>query len=64
MFITYIKDLLLRINSVPEPVRFADDTSGMISSRNFEDLYSVTLLVLCYIIKWFAANNLVSNLNN
>jgi hypothetical protein len=33
----YINDLSLRINSVLEPILFADDTSVIISSRNFED---------------------------
>ena len=35
--------------------------SVIISSRNFKDLYSVSNLVLSYIIKWFPANNLVLN---
>ena len=54
-------DILLIINSVSEPVLFADDTSVVISSRNFEDFCSVPNLVLSRIVKWFAANNLVLN---
>jgi len=59
LFIIYINDLPLRINAVSEPILFADDTSVLISSRNFEDFCSVLNLVLSHIIKWFAANNLV-----
>ena len=63
LFILYIYDLPLRINSVPEPVLFVDDTSVIISSRNFEDFSSVSNLVLSHMIKWSAANNLVLNLD-
>jgi len=35
LFRTYIKDFPLRINAVSEPILFADDTSVIISSRNF-----------------------------
>jgi len=50
--------------SVSEPILFADDTSVFISSRNFKDFCSVANLVLSHMIKWFAANNLVINLEN
>jgi len=63
LFIIYINDLSLRKNSVLEPILFADDTSVTISSRNFEDFCSVSNLVLSHMIKWFAANNLVLNLD-
>ena len=45
-FIIYTNDLPLRIHSVPEPILFADDTSVIISSRNFEDHCLVPNLVL------------------
>ena len=48
LFIIYINDLPLRINSVSEPVLFADDTSVVVSRRNFEDFFSVTNLVLSH----------------
>jgi len=57
----YINYLPLKINSVLEPILFADNTSVIISSRFFEDLYSVYRLVLSCMIKWFIANNLVLN---
>jgi hypothetical protein len=50
--------------SVSEPILFADDTSVIISSRNFKDFCSVANLVLSQMIKWFAANNEVINLEN
>jgi len=63
LFITYINNLPLRINYVSEPISFADDTSVIISSRNFEDLCLLSNLVLSHMIKWFAANNFVLNLD-
>ena len=53
----------LRINTVSEPVLFAGDTSVLISSRNLEDFCSVSNLVVSHMIKWFAANKLVVNLD-
>jgi len=50
--------------SVSEPILFADDTSIIISSRNFKDFCSVANLVLSHMIKWFVANNLVINLED
>jgi len=46
----HINDLPLKINSVLEPILFADDTSVIISSRFFKDLYSVSSLILSYVI--------------
>ena len=63
MFIICINDLPLRINSISEPALFADDTSVILSNRNFKDLSSVSNLLLCHMITWFAANNLVLNLD-
>jgi hypothetical protein len=37
VFIIYINDLALRINSVPNPILFADGTTVIISRRNFKD---------------------------
>ena len=62
LFITYINNLPLRINYVSEPISFADDTSVIISSRNFKDLCSVSNLLLSQMNKWFATN-LVLNLD-
>jgi hypothetical protein len=46
-------------NSVAEPVLFADNTSVLISSRNFCDFCTVSNLVLSHMIKWFATNKLL-----
>jgi len=54
VFIIYINDLSLR-NSVSEPILFIDDTSVIISSRNFGDFCSVSNIVLSCMSKWFAA---------
>jgi len=58
----YIYDLPLRINSLSEPIVYADDTSVIISNRSFEDLCSVSNLVLSHMIECFSTNNLVLNL--
>ena len=63
LFIVYINDLQLRINSISEPLLFADDNCVIISSRNFNYICSVSNLVLSQMITWFAANNLVLNLD-
>jgi hypothetical protein len=52
----YISDLPLSINSLSEPVLFADDTN-VISNRIFEDLCSVSNLVLSRMNECCAANN-------
>jgi hypothetical protein len=53
----------MRINSVLEPILFVDDNSVILSSRNFDDLCSVTNLLLSHMIKRFDTNNLVLNVN-
>jgi len=53
----------LRINSVSEQMLFADDTGVIISSRHFGDICSVSDLVFSHVIKWFAANKVVLNLD-
>ena len=63
LFIIYINDLPLRISSMSEPILFANDNSVIISSRNFNYFCSVSNLVPSRMIKWFAANNLVLNLD-
>jgi hypothetical protein len=53
----------VKINSVSKPVLFTDDTIVIISSRNFTGFLSVSNLVPSHIVKLFAANKLVLNLN-
>jgi len=46
-----------------ETISFADDTNVIISSSNYKYLCSKNIFVLSHIIKWFAVNNLVLNLD-
>jgi hypothetical protein len=62
LFIIYINDLPLKINSLSEPILFADDTSVIILNRNFEDFCTISNSVLSCVVEWFAANKLVLNL--
>jgi hypothetical protein len=61
-FLVYINDLPLRINSFAEPILFADDTSVILSDRNFIEFSTIAKLVLAHTIGYFSANNLVLNL--
>jgi hypothetical protein len=63
LFIICINDLPLGINSISEPIIFADDTSVIISGRKFKEFSSMSNLVLSHMVKRFAANNLVLNLD-
>ena len=63
LFIIYMYDFLLRINTLPEPMTFADYTSVIISNRNFRNSYKMPNLVLSYVTEWFAANKEFQNLD-
>ena len=54
--------IALQINSCAEPILFADDTSVIISNRNFIDFSTSANLVLVHVIEGFSANMLVLNL--
>jgi len=62
LFLVYISDLSLRINSLAEPILFADGTSVIISKRSYIEFSVAVNLVLAHIIEWFSANRLVLNL--
>jgi hypothetical protein len=62
-FSVHINDLPLRVNSASEPILFAVGTSIIISSSYFKDFCSLFNFMLCHMSKWFAANNLVLNLD-
>jgi hypothetical protein len=51
LFIIYISDLPLRIHSLSETILFADDTSVIISNRNFEDFCTISNSVLSNMIE-------------
>ena len=50
------------MNSLAEPILFADDTSVIISNRNFVGFSTSANLVLGRMIEWDSANMLVLNL--
>jgi hypothetical protein len=62
LFLVYVNDLSLRINSLAEPILFADDTSVIISNSNLTELSTTANLVLARMIEWFSTNRLVLNL--
>ena len=62
IFLVYINDLPLRINSLAKPILFADDTSVIISNGNLIDFSNSANQVLARTIDWFSANKLVLNL--
>jgi hypothetical protein len=62
LFLVYINDIPLQINSLAEPVLFADDSSVIISNGNFVDFSTSANQVLARMIEWFSANKLVLNL--
>jgi len=49
--LVYINDLPLQINSLAEPILFADDTSVIIYNRNFIDFSTSANLVLAGVIE-------------
>jgi hypothetical protein len=63
LFIIYINDLPPTINTLANPIIFADDTSVIIYSKKFDDCCRISNIVLCYMSKWFAANRLALNLD-
>jgi hypothetical protein len=50
LFLIYINDLSLRINSLAEPILFADDTSVIISNSNLTEFSATANLVLARMI--------------
>jgi hypothetical protein len=60
LFLVHINDLPLRINSLAKPILFADDTSVIISNRNFIVFFNSRPSSSTY--DWFSANKLVLNL--
>ena len=62
LFLVYINDLSLQINSLAEPILFDDDTRDITSNENFIDFTTSTNQVLARMIEWFSANKLVLNL--
>jgi hypothetical protein len=59
--ILYISDLPPTINTLTEPIIFADDTSVIISNKNVDDFCATSNIVLSHMSKWFTANKLALN---
>ena len=61
-FIIYINDLPRHINHFTNVVLFVDDTSILITEKNYENLNQKIRLTLYFASRWFKANQLVFNL--
>jgi hypothetical protein len=51
----------MKINTISEPILFADDTSVIISKDNYDDFKQTSNLVLYRMCEWFDTNQLVLN---
>jgi hypothetical protein len=58
LFLIYINDLPPTINTLSEPIIFADDTSVITSSKNCVDFCGKSNIVPSHMSKWFTANKL------
>jgi hypothetical protein len=63
LFIIYINDLTPTINNLSKPTIFADGTSVLIYSKNFDDFCTVSNTVLSHMSEWFTANKMALNLD-
>jgi hypothetical protein len=63
LFIFYINDLPLSINKLASVFLFVDDTSILVTNKNHCALKHKVTGSLSHIANWFAANNLVLNIN-
>jgi hypothetical protein len=55
LFILYINDLPLTINTLTETIIFDDDTSVIISNKNCDDFCTTSNIVLS-MSKWFLSS--------
>jgi hypothetical protein len=62
LFLIYINDLPSTINTLSEPILFADDSSVIISRKNFDNFSTISSKVLSRMGKWFTSNKLVLNI--
>jgi hypothetical protein len=58
LFIIYINDHSPTINTLTEPIIFADDTNVIISSKHFDDFCAKPNIVLSHMSKWFTDKKL------
>jgi hypothetical protein len=62
VFIIHINDHPATVRIVSEPMKFANDTSVIISHNNFGELCTVSYIILFDMRTWFTANKLALNL--
>jgi hypothetical protein len=63
LFIIYINDLSLCINTFANLFLFADDISILVTGKNHCALKHKVMGTLSLTVNWFAANKLVLNIN-
>jgi hypothetical protein len=61
LFNIYINDFPLEISKLAEVILFADDTSIICTSKDYNNLEIKLKEVLTHMIKWFQANSLTLN---
>jgi hypothetical protein len=54
----YINDPPPTLNTLPETILFSDDTSEIISSKNFDHFSTISNTVLSHMSKWFTSNRI------
>lgn len=63
LFLVYINDLALTINNSSHVILFADDTSVIISSKQYDHFINTSNTVLNLMNEWFHANKLALNVD-
>jgi len=56
LFLIYVNDLPKTVNDKTVPILFADDTSIIVKSPNWEDFQTNMVTVFNCVNKWFEAN--------
>jgi len=57
----YIDDFPGTISKLPQVIMFADDSSILIATSNYDELNQISNSVLLHISKWFQVNQFVLN---
>ena len=63
LFLLYIPDLPLGMNTDSKPLVYADDTSVILTGNRLNDLHIKSVTVLNSMSKWFTVNGLSFNLD-
>jgi hypothetical protein len=62
LFLLYINDLLLGVNTDMKLLLYADDTSVLVSGNNMHEIQAKSRMVLNTLNHWFTSNGLSLNL--